>query len=146
MQPLKLTIKRKADLLRMCKKLFPEYNEIRFGSVTAEGDIAEYDKKFRKTGLRTKDPISCDFLWFEKDFKYKHDADIERSATYVIHWLELCFTHLSHKIIFNEANTLRACNHNHAGMLESTMSLFYREKYAIHPVDYLYLEYLKLNL
>ena len=62
-----------------------------------------------------------------------------------IHWFEFSMTWLSHKIIFNPQNPLIACNHNHAGLLESTMSIFYGENYGIHPVDYLYEKLKKLK-
>jgi hypothetical protein len=87
----------------------------------------------------------CNKLFPEyKDLNYYKDY-IGIGWSKQIHWFEFCMTWLSHKIIFNSNNKLSACNHNHASLLESTMSIFYGEKHGIHPVDYLYEEFLKIK-
>ena len=96
MTSIKLTEEHKSNLLEMCKVLFPEYNEWRYGKVTAEGNLEDFYNKTKNLSWEDKKKYeqSCDFLWIEKDFKYEHDDDIERSETWVIHWFELCIIEL----------------------------------------------------
>ena len=124
MESIKLTKEHKSKLLEMCTKLFPKnkLDSLQFGTL-----------KFLINYYEKKDPNNSKITfggW---------DKIIE------IHWFEFCMTWLSHKIIFNPNNKLSACNHNHAGLLESTMSIFYGEKHGIHPIDYLYEEFKKLK-
>ena len=119
MKSIQLTEEHKSKLLEMCKILFPEY------FFDEEGEDYYIDEN-----------NIINFLIPIKENEFKGGE---------IHWFEFCMTWLSHKIIFNPNNKLSACNHNHAGLLESTMSIFYGEKHGIHPVDYLYEEFLKLK-
>lgn len=121
---IELTQEHKDKLIEMCEFLFPKY-DFRI--------LSEY------FGINDNSHIHGDqnnIIIFSK-----------KTNTWVttFHWFEFCMTHLSHAIIFNPKNSLRACNHNHAGLLESVMHLFYNEKQAIHPVDYLYDEFKKLK-
>ena len=61
-----------------------------------------------------------------------------------IHWFELCFTYLSHEVIFDPFKTIFSCEKSHSNMLKESMKLMYGEK-GVHPVDYLYEEFLKLK-
>jgi hypothetical protein len=121
MKNIELTEDHKIKLLEMCNFLFPEYK------FTLEQDC--------QLGAHS---YSFNNLVFSKLTEKNHLLNgIE------IHWFEFCITWLSHKIIFNPNNKLFACNHNHASLLESTMSIFYGEKHGIHPVDYLYKRFKK---
>ena len=127
---IKLTEAHKSKLLEMCKVLFPEYNEWRFGKVTAEGNLEDFYNKTKNLSWKDREKYeqSCDFLWIEKDFKYEHDDDIERSETWVIHWFEFCMTHL--------ARVLMCKNTKHMQQLFMGLK---------HPIDYLYEEFKKLK-
>ena len=132
MTSIKLTEEHKSKILEMCKILFPEFNEWRYGKVTAQGNLEDFYNKTKNLSWEDKKKYeqSCDFLWIEKDFKYEHDDDIERSETWVIHWFEFCMTHLYSKIIKGD----------YATQYQTSGMIFYK-----HPIDYLYSEFLKLS-
>ena len=139
MTSIKLTEEHKAKLLEMCKELFPKFNEWRYGKVTAEGNLEDFYNKTKNLSWEDKKKYeqSCDFLWIEKDFKYEHDDDIERSETWVIHWFECCCKKLAFQIY----------NFN-IGKTKTTYSSFVAEcviMSTFHPVDYLYDEFKKLK-
>lgn len=140
MKQIELTENHKSKLLEMCKILFPEYKHIQIRNYYSMSDyVFQIDKP---DGSENNGFDAIEFLT-EKGYQYEiEDYD---GKGYSIHWFEFCITHLSHAIIFNPKNPLKVCNHNHVGLLESVMHLFYNEEQAIHPVDYLYEEFKKLN-
>jgi len=72
--------------------------------------------------------------------------NLDKDGTYTrLHWVELCLTHLSHKIIFNPKKPLHFCKDTHFRMVDELMKLFYDEDKNTHPVDFLHKEYLKLT-
>lgn len=60
-----------------------------------------------------------------------------------LHWLELCLTHLSQKIIFKTSKPKHFAQDNHFRLVDQMMKLFNQEDKYTHPVDYLYKEYQK---
>lgn len=159
MKSVELTEKHKSKLLEMCKVLFPEYNEWRFGKVTAEGNIEDFYQKSKNLSWEEKEKYeqSCDFIWIEKDFKYKHDDDIERSETWVIHWFEFVCTHLikklqsslpKDKIWRNQPKYVSNIFDWKDGNKWTLYSEFFfhypKNMNKMHPVDYLYEEFKKL--
>ena len=70
--------------------------------------------------------------------------DLENSGKFIrMHWMELCITHLSHKIVFNPKKPLHFCQDTHFRMLDQLMKLFWGQDKFVHPVDFLHSEYLK---
>lgn len=145
MKNIEINEKQKAMLLEMCKVLFPEFNEWRYGKVTAEGNLEDFYNKTKDLLWQDREKYeqSCDFLWIEKDFKYEHDDDIERSETWVIHWFEFCMTHLVNKIqIQTNKNYLTSI----CGSINLVASNNSDNNYKWnHPIDYLYKEFKKLK-
>jgi hypothetical protein len=137
MKQIELTEKHKTKLLEMCEVLFSEFNEWRFGKVTAEGNLEDFYNKTKNLSWEDKEKHkqSCDFLWIEKDFKYEHDDDIERSETWVIHWFEFCMTHLVNKLEL-------LCKLN---LIHSFYSFNEQINSNEHIIDYLYEEFKKLK-
>ena len=135
MTSIKLTETHKAKLLEMCKILFPEFNEWRYGKVTAQGNLEDFYNKTKNLSWEDKKKYeqSCDFLWIEKDFKYEHDDNIERSETWVIHWFEFCTITLWNELYLKLGNL----------ELKSYYELLLNN--LVHPVDYLYEEFKKLK-
>lgn len=113
MNSIKITNTQKLRILFMCKKLFPEYNNIRFG-----------------TSVMT---TSKDYLYF---YKIKNEMQVEIIN---IHWFELCLTWISQEIFDNDIDR------ENKFFLELSCYIQVNKKY-IHPVDYLYEEFLKLKL
>lgn len=134
MTNIELTKDHKIKLLKMCNKLFPEFNEWRFGKVIAEGNLEDFYNKTKDLPWKDREKYeqSCDFLWIEKDFKYEHDDDIERSETWVIHWFEFCVTHLAKKVLKNNYFRLTAFSNG----------VLFKNK---QPIDILYQEFKKLK-
>jgi hypothetical protein len=60
-----------------------------------------------------------------------------------IHWMELCFIHLSNKVLFTPTKPKHFAQDTHARLLDNAMKLFNEEDKFIHPVDFLHKEYLK---
>lgn len=123
MNSIKLTNTQKLHVLFMCKKLFPEYDNIRFG-----------------TSVMT---TSKDYLYFHKN-KNKHTIEIIN-----IHWFEFCMTYLVEKIYYpNMENIGRATREKVEYFLfQSFIDSTEGESSGYdHPVDYLYKEFLKLKL
>lgn len=121
MNCIKLTNIQKLNLLFMCKKLFPEYNNIRFG-----------------TSVMT---TSKDYLYFHK---IKNEMQLEIIN---IHWFEFILRYLAPKI-FNHANY--PWIYPGQDSLDGLNEMMTRQEWftpeAYHPVDYLYQEFLKLKL
>ena len=150
MKNIELTEDHKSKLLKMCKELFPEFNEWRYGKVTSEGNLEDFYNKTKDLSWQDREKYeqSCDFLWIEKDFKYEHDDDIERSETWVIHWFEFVMTHLCDKIstkLTNEMCTGMPQYYDESEKLDwNSQSLISMLK-ECHPIDYLYEEFKKLK-
>lgn len=60
-----------------------------------------------------------------------------------IHWMELCLTHLSAKVIFTPSKPKHFAQDTHFRLVDNMMKLFNQEDKFIHPVDFLHNEYLK---
>jgi len=60
-----------------------------------------------------------------------------------IHWMELCLTHLSKKIIFTPSKPHHFAQDTHFRLVDNLMRLFNNDDKFIHPVDFLHKEYLK---
>jgi len=121
MNSIKLTNIQRLNILVMCKKLFPEYDNIRFG-----------------TSVMT---TSRDYLYFHKK---KNDFVTEIIN---IHWFEFCINYLSGEI-FNHINYpwIYPGQDVQDGLSEMMMRQWWYRKEAYHPVDYLYEEFLRLKL
>lgn len=156
MKSIELTKEHKSKLLEMCKELFPEFNEWRFGKVTAEGNLEDFYNKTKNLPWQDREKYeqSCDFLWIEKDFKYEHDDNIERSETWVIHWFEFCMTHLVEKLndlsdVYEEIPPYVANVYGGANGKWNLYVKFHfhypKNRYKKHPIDYLYEEFKKLK-
>jgi hypothetical protein len=60
-----------------------------------------------------------------------------------LHWIELCLTHLSKKIIFTLSKPKHFAQDTHFRLVDNLMRLFNDDDKFIHPVDFLHNEYLK---
>ena len=120
MKNIGLTEEHKSKLLEMCKELFPTYNfEFMRGKDEFGFDIYDYF-----TFYLIED--------YENNEWYKSKTDI--------HWFEFCMTHLPKKIFGNPKNNFQGINQRP----------YWCEKIAesfakVHPIDYLYEEFKKLN-
>lgn len=150
MKSIELTEDRKSKLLEMGKILFPEFNEWRYGKVTAEGNLEDFYNKTKDLPWedREKHEQSCDFLWIEKDFKYEHDDDIERSETWVIHWFEFCTNEIVNELAWRNIETeiLADCEYENFRM--KLITKIFKDKLVgnnFHIIDYLYKQFQKLK-
>lgn len=122
MKSIDINKKQKEMLLEMCKVLFPEYPNLEVRD-SMEDFCMEQDNCF---------------------IELQESGSNSRKDT-IIHWFEFCMTWLSHKIIFNPKEKLRLCEYKQSILTRNIMGIFYGEKIAKHPVDYLYSEFLKLS-
>ena len=60
-----------------------------------------------------------------------------------VHWLELCLTHLSSKVLFTPSRPKHYAQDKHFRLLDNVMKLFNDEDKFTHPVDFIHSEYLK---
>lgn len=131
MKLIKLTENHKSKLLEMCKILFPEYEHIQIRNYYSMSDyVFQIDKP---DGSENNGFDAIEFLT-EKGYQYEiEDYD---GKGYSIHWFEFCMTHLAEKILDNSCGDI------------STSELGYFSCgpiKEIHPVDYLYEEFKKLE-
>lgn len=123
MEPIILTEEHKSKLIEMCKILFPEYGEV----------------QLLKSYISTPyDATGSPYLRWYVDHIYE-----EKKTTKLIeiHWFEFCSIHLLEKLYRSPID------------LNNFMSICFRFTYpswdpihlVIHPVDYLYEEFLKLK-
>ena len=60
-----------------------------------------------------------------------------------MHWMELCVTHLSAKIIFVDSKPKHFAQDTHFRLIDQIMRLYNDDDKFTHPVDFLHKEYLK---
>lgn len=123
MKPLELTSEHREKLLEMCKKFFPEYDEVEMTSSFPYYNANALD------GVRTKFP-RLEVAWFQNPTEDAvslvfEDKDHPKSLT--IHWFEFCVVHLLNKFRL-EPNIL----------LNTAME-------GTHFVDYLYEEFKQIK-
>lgn len=116
MKAIKLTKEHKKKLLKMCKTLFPEYKN---WDLKLEGEY--------KNHLIAS---------FEEDNDYIPNCDL------YIHWFEFCMTHLIDKLSIEFA---KSEGEDDSCLKEEFLFHLSKIKNKIHPVDYLYKEFLKLK-
>lgn len=117
MEQIKLTLEHREKLLEMCKELFPEYENV-------ELEIEpQYDGSDGFIQLTRNLNNLLDFV--------------------NIHWFEFCMTYLA-KIVLGKQVPRDITKRYKDFALECFMYSVKSKKY-IHPIDYLYSEFLKLK-
>jgi len=122
MKTINLTEEHKTKLLEMCNKLFPEQNPFCIG----------LNQELKKGWGYSKDFI------FGKSNTFLGDG-------LMIHWFEFCMTHLILKI---RALKLKESVHTEIELMNFYKMYWDVTNYVttqLHPIDYLYSEFLKLN-
>ena len=124
MKNIELTEKHKVKLLEICKKLFPEYKDVVFGSFF--GNII-----FSKNKIK-------DVNWNNKVNK----------NVFQIYWFELCTNGIVNELAWRNIKTdiLADCEYEDFRM--KLITEIFRDKFTtekFHIVDYLYEEFKKLK-
>ena len=139
MKSIKLTKKHKQKLLKMCKKLFLEYNKkysLKNFEEAGKGFYEEYNPQKPIWSIDNNGHIYLQLFYI-----YGEDRSLEIID---MHWFEFCMTHLARKI-YNNENYPRP----HIGWDStdgiSTMITDQEWDSKYNPIDYLYKEFLKLK-
>lgn len=133
MKSIEITEDQKIKLLEMCTYLFPEYGE-------PEGGITfhHHDDLKRKPIAEYKNYLPGFLFGFKSNGE---DGDSYDHASLFIHWFEFCMTHLPEKIFGKRKNSFEGIN-GRPYWCEKVAESFAK----VHPVDYLYQEFKKLNI
>lgn len=123
MKSIELTEEHKTKLLEMCKILFSEYNNIRFG-------IPPF-------GTR-------DIIQFYKGSKTSPNYPFLELS---IHWFEFCMTHLANKLLLSTGSNNNIFIENTFNKISLFRGIIFDEdkNQNEHPIDYLYEEFKKLK-
>ena len=150
MKNIKSTKEHEVKLLKMCKKLFLEYEYISIEENDDSEDI--FVHLFTKETIDSYIERGCGSRKTQIENIYRWEADIN------IHWFEFCMTHLIVKLS-NEFTKQRLCDADYTNIqypvwfgqeIMTNLNPFYNKEFEenyefVHPIDYLYVKFLKLN-
>ena len=121
MNKIAITKEHEIKLLRMCKDLFPEYEDVMFSSFLDINENVIY---------------TSDLMFFKKD-----------EEGFVINWLEFCLTQLTRRISenFEVVDTLEKHRQIFDILVKKLSGIYpvFKNNQNNHPVDYLYEMYEK---
>lgn len=140
MKPIELNKIQKEHLLEMCRKLWPEYPSVEFWNFDSYDDFC---------GLGGDERIDDCLCFYSKKLPMTNGnppaIDWERvqenNKIITFHWFEFVFTHLINNLYYNidyHDSSEYNCNLH----VELTLNML---NYNIHPVDYLYEQFLKIK-